>query len=259
VRTSERATADGTDVGLRASHSTAGAQQSAMRQIVARHTRDMDTVRVLEAGCGSAPSPVGLDGRAWYVGLDISERQLARNTWAHEKILGDVQSFDLPRDRFDVVACWDVLEHLPAPERAMDNLMRATRPGGLIVIKVPNPSSLKGVITRFTPYPVHVWVYRHIFGYPDAGSDDLGPFPTHLRPVLAPPRLREFARERGLEVELLGTYEAEIQAATRGRFRVTGRRWQAICILVTALSGGRVDASATEVIAVFAKSSGAAP
>ena len=229
-----------------------------MRKIVAQYTHDMDAVRVLEAGCGSAPSPIGLEQRAYYVGLDISELQLARNSWAHEKILGDVQSLELPGDRFDVVACWDLLEHLPAPERAMDNLVRATRPGGLIVIKVPNPMSLKGLVTKLTPYWAHVWVYRQILGYPDGGRDDLGPFRTHLRTALAPSRLREFAREKGLEVELLGTYEAEVQAATRVRFGLTGRRWRGICRLVRAASAGRVDAAASEVIAVFAKPSRAA-
>jgi 2-polyprenyl-3-methyl-5-hydroxy-6-metoxy-1,4-benzoquinol methylase len=108
-----------------------------MRAIVARYTQGMNAVRVLEAGCGSVRSPIGLGERASYLGLDTSERQLARNSWAHEKIIGDIHAFELPRDRFDVVACSDVLEHVPAPQDAMDNLVRATRLGGLIVN--PNP------------------------------------------------------------------------------------------------------------------------
>jgi Methyltransferase domain len=35
-----------------------------------------------------------------------------------ERELGDIESYDLPAEDFDVVVCWNVFEHLPHPERA---------------------------------------------------------------------------------------------------------------------------------------------
>src|SRR4051812_43966697 len=75
---------------------------------------------VLEAGCGSA-SHISIAADACLTGIDISEKQLARNQALDEKILGDVQSYALPESRFDVIICWDVLEHLPHPELALEN------------------------------------------------------------------------------------------------------------------------------------------
>ena len=48
-------------------------------------------LRVLEAGCGST-SHLPLDERCQLTGIDISERQLARNARLHERIVGDLET-----------------------------------------------------------------------------------------------------------------------------------------------------------------------
>ena len=76
------------------------------------------SVRVLEAGCGSA-SNLKLGEQVWLVGIDISEKQLARNTVLREKIHADIQRYAFPAESFDAIICWDVLEHLSKPELAL--------------------------------------------------------------------------------------------------------------------------------------------
>lgn len=107
-------------------------------------------IRVLEAGCGSA-SHIHFNAKVHAVGIDLSAEELEKNTAVQEKILGDLQDYPLPEASFDVVVCWMVLEHLLLPRAALANMFRATKPGGIVVLGIPNVASIKGMITKFTP------------------------------------------------------------------------------------------------------------
>lgn len=233
--------------------STWDEQVANLHAVVDRFTADRAPVRVLEAGCGQFPSELGLGDRAQIVGIDVSAPQLERNTWAHEKILGDVTAYDFKAGDFDVIACWDVLEHLPKPELALERFVHAVRPGGLVVIKVPNVLSGKGLITKLTPHWFHVLVYKHVFGYTDPGKDDRPPFPTFLRLSIAPKSLRRFAERRGMHVEMCGTYEADKQENVRRKVGLKGPVWRVARGLVRVVTLGFVDPEATELIFVMRK------
>jgi SAM-dependent methyltransferase len=228
-------------------------QVANLRSVVDRFTASREPVRVLEAGCGQFPSPLGLDGRAHIVGIDVSRPQLERNEWADEKILGDITSFDFAADDFDVIVCWDVLEHLPDPEAALERFVQAVRPGGLVVVKVPNVLSGKGLVTKLSPHWFHVLVYKHVFGYTDPGKDDRPPFRTFLRLAIAPRALRRFAARREMLVEMCGTYEADKQQMVRAKAKLTGRLWRLARGLVRIVTLGNVDPEATELIFVMRK------
>ena len=94
-------------------------------------------LRLLEAGCGSA-SYFDFANVTRTVGIDISREQLDRNAFVQEKILGDIQTYPLARNEFDIVVCWDVLEHLSRPQEALHNLCHAVRPGGVLILGFPN-------------------------------------------------------------------------------------------------------------------------
>ncbi len=228
-------------------------QVAALRLVVERFTADREPVRLLEAGCGEYPSPLGLDGRAHIVGIDISPAQLERNEWAQEKILGDVMSHDFGAEEFDAIVCWDVLEHLPNPEQALERFVHAVRPGGLVVIKVPNVLSGKGLITKLSPHWFHVLVYKHVFGYADPGKNDRPPFRTFLRLSIAPKALRRFAERRGMAIEMCGTYEADKQQLVRSKVRLRGAPWRLVRGLIRIVTLGYVDPEATELIFVMRK------
>lgn len=235
-------------------HAPADAQLEALKVLVRRLVADAAPVRILEAGCGEYASPVGLEEHdTFIVGIDLSQRQLDRNRWADQKIQADLEVDELPAEQFNVVVTWDVLEHLAKPERVLTKLSAAVRPGGVLVVKVPNVLSAKGLITKLTPYRFHVWVYKNVFGYANPGKDDRPPFRTFLHRAITPRALLRFARTHGLTVEMFASYEADKQAKIRSRYRVNGRPWRMFRRLVIALSLGRLDPEATELIAVFRK------
>jgi SAM-dependent methyltransferase len=82
---------------------------------------------------------------------------------------GDVCRDPLPVGAFDLVVSWSVFEHLPEPDRALENLIRALRPGGAFLLGIHLYTSNSG---HHDP--------RAFTG----GGDDL-PAWGHLRPATA--------------------------------------------------------------------------
>jgi SAM-dependent methyltransferase len=173
-------------------------------------------VRILEAGCGSS-SEVSFPADTHLVGIDISEKQLSRNHKLSEKIKGDLQTYDFPAQTFDAIVCWNVLEHLPHPEKALEKFSSSIKPGGIIILAVPNVLSVKGLITKFTPHSFHVWYYRHYYGTKLAGTEDHGPFPTFLRLAVSPESLKNFGLRNNFTVEHFDVFEYGFQKAYRQR------------------------------------------
>jgi SAM-dependent methyltransferase len=67
---------------------------------------------------------------------------------------------DLPKTpSYDVITMWHVFEHLPDPSGAAAAIAAALRPGGVLVVAVPNPESLQ--LAVFGRRWVHLDVPRH--------------------------------------------------------------------------------------------------
>lgn len=223
-----------------------------MQQAMDRLLEGRTSLRILEAGCGSA-SRLTFRPDSHVTGIDISQEQLDRNAVLSEKILGDVQTHELPRSDFDIIVCWDVLEHLTAPEKALSNFVGALKPGGLIILAFPSPYSVKGLITRLSPHGFHVWAYRHMFGHPLAGVEGRGPFKTFLRRSLAPGAIRRFVLENGLSTEYFTIYEGVPQRRLRSRLKVVGPIWWIVKMIPKVLSLGVVDAERTDCLVILRK------
>jgi SAM-dependent methyltransferase len=118
---------------------------------------------VLEAGCGST-SDVDLPFEKKVMGIDIDAEQLKHNDRIEAKIQGDLQTYELPKDKFDIVACVDVLEHLPFPEKAITNMIKSVKPGGYLLIAGPEPYSYKGLVAKYTPHSMRYFIHRLLTG-----------------------------------------------------------------------------------------------
>jgi SAM-dependent methyltransferase len=210
----------------------------------------VDRPRVLEAGCGSA-AYVRFPSTAHITGIDIDSDQLERNTACHEKILGDLETYDLPESSYDAIVCWYVFEHLRFPDHALVRFARAVSPGGVIVLALPNVMTPKGLVTKFTPHWFHIAFRRYVLGRKHAGRPGHGPFPTTIPWTLAPDRLLGLVASCNLDLVFQAYLEDGKQVQTREKLGLTGRRWEVTRRLVARLSRGRLDAARTELLLVL--------
>lgn len=222
---------------------------------VSRVLRTRPGARVLEAGCG-ARSHLTYTDAARVTGIDIHLPQLRRHEGAARVAQGDVTALPVQTASIDILVCWDVLEHVPRPGDALDEFARVLRPGGLAVLALPNVLSLKGLVTRLTPWWFHVWVYRHVLGDRSVGTHASDQFPTVLRFVLRPAALRRLAGRRGLRVQALHLYEGPVPRHLRRRHRLADVLLGAASIATRLLSAGRYDATHSDMVAILTRSGG---
>ncbi len=208
--------------------------------------------RVVEAGCG-ARSHLRYPDTAHVIGVDLIDAQLRRNTSTPHLVRGDVSALPIAPACADLVVCWDVLEHLPQPALAIAEIARVLRPGGLAVLALPHILSLKGLVTRFTPWWFHVWVYRRVLGDTSAGTDAFDQFPTTLRFSLRPAGIRRLARAHGLHVESLALYEGPVPTHFRRRHRVADLAFGAASRITRRLSAGRYDTTLSDMVIVLSR------
>jgi SAM-dependent methyltransferase len=107
---------------------------------------------VLEAGCGTGRFTFAMAKAGHRVtGLDYSEAMLdvCRGRKAEdpagervELIEGDVFALPFADGMFDATLCMHVLMHLPGHEDVLLELLRVTKPGGLVVFDIRNARSL---------------------------------------------------------------------------------------------------------------------
>jgi SAM-dependent methyltransferase len=164
---------------------------------------------IYEAGGGSTSFlPLNVLRRAHVTVVDIDEDQIRNNDYAQEAILGDIQTHRFLPGSFDLIICYNVIEHVPDVEAALARFRDALRPNGLILIGAPNPKSLSGIVTKYSPHWFHVWFYRHIRGDKNAGRPGCAPFLTHFHPLVTISNLDAFASAHGLEAIYRKTYES---------------------------------------------------
>jgi SAM-dependent methyltransferase len=214
------------------------------------HLTALHQPQVMDAGCGGAMR-VRLPPDAVLNGIDISPESAARNGTLSNIILGDVQTYPLPKANFDIVICWELLEHVPNPLAALSNLIAATKPGGVIVLAFPNRLSLKGMITRFSSHKLHVWLLRTFWGQKNAGRPGYAPFPTYLAADLTPDNLAKFVESRGVKTEFVKLYEGNRVATLRQRAPLLHALYQGFLRLLNALAFHKRDFGLSDILLVL--------
>lgn len=133
--------------------------------------------RLLDIGCGAGATTKLIKSRhpevVWAGGIEIVEEQAK----LAEQTLDRVWNIDIEHVQFeseiqpeslDLVLCLDVLEHLVDPWSTVTRMSKLLRPGGRLIISVPNIQNWKFVKNLF---------FKGDFHYRDSGLLDR----THLR------------------------------------------------------------------------------
>ena len=103
-----------------------------------------------------------------YVAQDIAvydgngDTGLQTGSWDFSQIdiVSDILNIPEPDATFDAVLCTEVLEHLPDPVRALDEMARLLRPGGMFIITAPFWS-----LTHFAPYHYATGFNRYFYEF----------------------------------------------------------------------------------------------
>jgi 2-polyprenyl-3-methyl-5-hydroxy-6-metoxy-1,4-benzoquinol methylase len=207
---------------------------------------------ILEAGCGQCWTLdlAGTEYTLTGVDLDVVALEL-RKTQARDlnvAIAGDICSVDLPEASFDIVYSAFVLEHVPRADAALSNFVRWLKPGGLLILHLPERRTARGFLTRMLPHGAHVFFRRHIYGSKTAGQPGYPPYPTHYHPVIARDELCEFLAER--DVKCVGVYADGFRREGAGLTRMMVR---SVVVFTSLLSFGHLTADYINLMYVAVK------
>jgi SAM-dependent methyltransferase len=227
------------------------------RELMARRIAELqpignDPIRILEAGCGQR-WPIHVAGRPIHLtGIDTDAEAMRIRKESQGDldvgIVADLRTVDLPADSFDIVYCSFVLEHVDGAENVLDRLVHATRPGGRLIIRVPDGKSVYGWFVRRSPHRVHVWWKRYVEGFENAGKPGHAPYPTVYDKVVSREGLVDYAARNNLAVVDIYGSNSYLRVFRRAR------RIAEMGIRVTAwLSRGRLAATHNNIGVVLQK------
>lgn len=96
----------------------------------------------LDVGCGDGQAIgayLNANARS-YIGVDVSKVavSLGQDAGLDARVINDASDLPFDDESFDFIACLEVFEHLFATEETAAELRRVLRPGGIVLVHVPN-------------------------------------------------------------------------------------------------------------------------
>ncbi len=129
--------------------------------VITRRVRGVG--RLLDVGCATGIFLDGMRRLGWQVqGVELNPEIAA---YARERLglpvfAGTLEQAAFPSGHFDLVTLWDVLEHVHDPKGALREIARILRPGGWLVLSLPDPDCIEARL--FGPYWAGLDMPRHL-------------------------------------------------------------------------------------------------
>ncbi len=121
-------------------------------------------LEVLDAGCGVGygTEMIARAGASRVVGIDLAPEAIAAASERAGEVaafeVGDVRDLPFDEGSFDLVVCFEVLEHLEDPEPAITALKGVLREAGLLIVSSPN----RGVYPPGNPHHLHEFTLEEL-------------------------------------------------------------------------------------------------
>ena len=145
--------------------------------------------RLLDVGAGRGRFVAQARAAGWYAhGIEPSRRGVeGARALGIELVQGGIDDAQVPAASLDAATLWHVLEHVEDPGAALERVASWLRPGGMLLVGVPNLASVQARLGGARWY--HLDVPRHRTHFTVAGLEALlranGLEPVSTRHVLA--------------------------------------------------------------------------
>ncbi len=176
-----------------------------LEKYVKQKATDGVPLHILEAGCGQNWPLQLKDIQFTLTGNDIDRDMLlirkAKHNDLDEIIVGDLRFLDLQKHSYDVIFNSYVLEHIDGAEGVLENFSNWIKPGGLLILRIPDRNSVRGFVAQNTPFWFHMFYVKYILGFKDAGTTGVGPFRAFYDPIVSRAGIHEFCRKNRFTIK----------------------------------------------------------
>ena len=93
---------------------------------------------ILNIGCGTGTELEIIKQFGSVVALDKNQSALSEvKKLNFETMQVDIEKYELPKEYYNAICCFDCLEHLKNDQKAIDNIYQSLKPGGYFIFSVP--------------------------------------------------------------------------------------------------------------------------
>ncbi|MHB8524811.1 MAG: class I SAM-dependent methyltransferase [Candidatus Acidiferrales bacterium] len=148
---------------MAAGEKSASSRWRKQRELIAKNKQGG---AILDIGCSSGGFLGTMAGGSWKlfgIEMEAQTAEKAKSATGAEVFVGDALDAPFPAESFDVITCFDVLEHVYEPRRFLVKVLEWLKPGGIFYAALPNIDSWEARLLGTYWYGLEL--PRHLFHF----------------------------------------------------------------------------------------------